>query len=462
MSKRKAPSAAPVFDVVSERRVERERRVAGARRVRTSAVRRIDSAWNETRAALERESPDDYETLSAALTQIELDLRKVRRTLNDTHMTLLRERATRTFGLETRANALAHRGVTVRDGDAPWRASIVYADPPWAYSNPAHVVGTKQQYDTMSDDALAALPVSGLANEDSVLLMWATFPKLEAALRIMNAWGFDYRTVFTVWIKIERYMARLQTSYGAYTRPNAEFVLIGVRGNMRTTLHNKSFRRPNVLLSRPHEHSRKPALLRQIAVELFGDLPRIELFGREATVDWRVWGNQVDDEGAGTAVTASSEPESARYSAQPKKRRNNLRVGALRSRKSAPTRTSRHKPRATTNFLDRFDYHNTFDKVDVVHYSEHKPAGCPDARDEAAFEAPELSAAHCARIQQFWTEDKSRRHPVYTALSCAEVERKRNLIRATQQRNADLLFAYNYNRKKRNLVQCSVALPNDE
>lgn len=460
MSKRKELGA-QVFDVVRERRAERERRVLAARRARKSALLRIESAWREARPALEHESFADYEQLSTALTRIELDMRKLRRALNDTHMEQLRAAATQTFGLETRASALDQSGVVVREPSAAWRASIVYADPPWAYSNPAHVVGTKQQYDTMSDDALAALPVAGLANEDSVLLMWATFPKLEAALRIMNAWGFDYRTVFTVWIKIERYMARLQTSYGAYTRPNAEFVLIGVRGNMRTTLHNKSFRRPNVLLSRPHEHSRKPALLRQIAVELFGDLPRIELFGREATVDWRVWGNQVADDGDGAAVTAHSAPESARHSAQPKKRRNNLRVGALRNRKSASRRTSRHKPRATLNYLDRFDYHNTLDKVDVVRYSEHKPAGA-GARDEAAFEAPELPVAECARMQQFWTEDKSRRHPVYTSLSCAEVADKRNLIRAAQQRNADLLFAYNYNRKKQKLVQCSVALPNDE
>jgi len=296
-----------------------------------------------------------------------------------------------------------------------------------------------------------------------VLLMWATFPKLEAALRILNAWGFEYRTVFTVWIKIERYMARLQTSYGAYTRPNAEFVLIGVRGNMRTTLHNKSFRRPNVLLSRPHEHSRKPALLRQIAVELFGDLPRIELFGREATVDWRVWGNQVAADG-GASVAVRSAPESARHAAQPKQRRNNLRVGALRSRKhGAPRRTSTHKPRTALRHLDRPDYHNTLDKVDVVRYYDNKPAGARvGASDEAAFAAPELAPAQCARVQQFWSEDTSRRHATYTTLSCAQVRAQRNLIRAAQQRNADLLFAYNYNRKKRKQIRCTVALPQAE
>ena len=42
------------------------------------------------------------------------------------------------------------------------------------------------------------------------------------------------------------------------------------------------------------EHSKKPAIVRDKIVELMGDLPRIELFAREKTDGWDVWGNEVD------------------------------------------------------------------------------------------------------------------------------------------------------------------------
>ena len=39
-------------------------------------------------------------------------------------------------------------------------------------------------------------------------------------------------------------------------------------------------------------HSQKPAEVRGKIVELMGDLPRIELFAREAAPGWDVWGNE--------------------------------------------------------------------------------------------------------------------------------------------------------------------------
>jgi N6-adenosine-specific RNA methylase IME4 len=38
------------------------------------------------------------------------------------------------------------------------------------------------------------------------------------------------------------------------------------------------------------EHSKKPDVVRDKIVELFGDLPRIELFARQETPGWDVWG----------------------------------------------------------------------------------------------------------------------------------------------------------------------------
>ena len=44
------------------------------------------------------------------------------------------------------------------------------------------------------------------------------------------------------------------------------------------------------------ERSKKPAVVREKIVELVGDLPRIELFAREKTKGWDVWGNEVESD----------------------------------------------------------------------------------------------------------------------------------------------------------------------
>ena len=40
------------------------------------------------------------------------------------------------------------------------------------------------------------------------------------------------------------------------------------------------------------EHSRKPDEIRDMVVELLGDLPRIELFARQTIKGWDCWGNE--------------------------------------------------------------------------------------------------------------------------------------------------------------------------
>ena len=53
----------------------------------------------------------------------------------------------------------------------------------------------------MSIEDLCALPVADLAAPDSALFLWATFPQLPEALRLIEAWGFTYKSVAFVWLK---------------------------------------------------------------------------------------------------------------------------------------------------------------------------------------------------------------------------------------------------------------------
>jgi len=47
-------------------------------------------------------------------------------------------------------------------------------------------------------------------------------------------------------------------------------------------------------MTQVQRHSQKPDIIRDLIVELFGDLPRIELFARPPIAKgWDAWGNEV-------------------------------------------------------------------------------------------------------------------------------------------------------------------------
>ena len=48
-----------------------------------------------------------------------------------------------------------------------------------------------------------------------------------------------------------------------------------------------------LIVSPLEEHSRKPDEVREWILALLGDEPRIELFARQITPGWDVWGNEV-------------------------------------------------------------------------------------------------------------------------------------------------------------------------
>jgi N6-adenosine-specific RNA methylase IME4 len=51
-----------------------------------------------------------------------------------------------------------------------------------------------------------------------------------------------------------------------------------------------------VVESPVRDHSRKPDEVRGRIIRLFGNLPRIELFARQKTEGWDVWGNEVQSD----------------------------------------------------------------------------------------------------------------------------------------------------------------------
>ena len=168
--------------------------------------------------------------------------------------------------------------------------SIIYADPPWRYSAKNVQGAAENHYPTMGIEELCALPVADLAAPDSALFLWATFPQLPEALRLIKAWGFTYKTVAFVWLKKNKKADSWFYGLGFWTRGNAEICLLATRGHPKrqaTNIHQ-------FIISPVEAHSKKPDEARDKIVSLLGDLPRVELFARQTPPGWDVWGNEVE------------------------------------------------------------------------------------------------------------------------------------------------------------------------
>lgn len=171
-----------------------------------------------------------------------------------------------------------------------FRYKIIYADPPWQYERNKGSGVAENHYMTMSTQDICALPVAEIADKDSVLFLWATFPNLPEAMRVIKAWGYTYKTVAFVWIKKNKKSDSLFWGMGFWTRSNAEVCLLATRGNIR----RESAKVHQVIIALVSAHSQKPEEARTRIIELVGDLPRIELFARQRSEGWHVWGNEVD------------------------------------------------------------------------------------------------------------------------------------------------------------------------
>jgi len=136
---------------------------------------------------------------------------------------------------------------------------------------------------------ICALPVADIAEKDSALFLWATFPMLPEALRVVDAWGFKFKTVAFVWLKQNRKSEGWFYGMGFWTRANTEICLLATRGKPKRQdngIHQ-------FIISPVESHSKKPDEARDKIVRLMGPLPRVELFARQTSPGWDVWGNEV-------------------------------------------------------------------------------------------------------------------------------------------------------------------------
>ena len=179
---------------------------------------------------------------------------------------------------------------------------IIYCDPPWSYNKRSNLKtkfggGAMGHYPTMTIDEIKAMPVHEIADDNCVLFMWVTFPKLVESLDVIASWGFKYKTLGFSWHKTTK-SGGLFFGVGSYTKSNCEVCLLATRGNVGIKqsddkLFVKSHSVSSAINSPIDKHSKKPAEIRDRIVQLFGDVPRIELFARQTDDGWDSWGNEI-------------------------------------------------------------------------------------------------------------------------------------------------------------------------
>ena len=106
------------------------------------------------------------------------------------------------------------RHVNIFTTDKKYR--VIYADPPWSYNDKQDTVyhgGAVKHYPTMPLEDICTLPIP--AEKNAVLFLWTTSPMLEDAFKVINTWGFKYKSSF-IWDKVS-------TAMGNYNSVRHEF-----------------------------------------------------------------------------------------------------------------------------------------------------------------------------------------------------------------------------------------------
>ena len=113
---------------------------------------------------------------------------------------------------------------------------VIYADPPWSfktYSDKGKDRSPEKHYPVLNLGDIISLPVSRIAKDNAVLLMWVIDPLLDQAFKVIDAWGFTYKTVGFTWAKSNKSNMGMFTGLGYWTRCNPEMCLLATKANLK-------------------------------------------------------------------------------------------------------------------------------------------------------------------------------------------------------------------------------------
>ena len=158
---------------------------------------------------------------------------------------------------------------------------VIVIDPPWPYDtqySPTHWTGRAGcRYPVMSITELQALELPTAKN--CILWLWTTNAFMGEACDLLEAWGFQRKTILT-WMK-----PRL--GLGHWLRNRTKHCLLAVKGSPKVSLTNQS----TVLEAPAREHSRKPDEFYKL-VETLCLGRRLDYFSREKRPGWEQFGSE--------------------------------------------------------------------------------------------------------------------------------------------------------------------------
>ena len=164
--------------------------------------------------------------------------------------------------------------------------SIIVCDPPWGYG------GGRQMptYATMTtEQIIATTPITSLAREDALLLLWVPDILIPDAVCVLDAWQFTYKGIL-VW-------AKAYSNPGAYYRHATEVALVATRCEGKPGVIPDICKATNVVVtSGKGLHSQKPDEFFARVDELYPVGRRIEVYARRRRPQtpgvpaWDGWG----------------------------------------------------------------------------------------------------------------------------------------------------------------------------
>jgi len=178
--------------------------------------------------------------------------------------------------------------------------NVIYADPAWEYGNVIQQWGAAEPHykrmDSIEDLCNMQIPSA----DNSILFLWVTNPFLQDALKVVGAWGFEYKTNM-VWVKTNL----KKPGSGFYIRGRHELLYLCTKGSFLPTQTGKEpigsvIDSEDVIWSEVREHSKKPDGVYALIEKMYpkpeenpDSIKYLELFARNTRPSWTSWGDEV-------------------------------------------------------------------------------------------------------------------------------------------------------------------------
>ena len=175
---------------------------------------------------------------------------------------------------------------------------VIYADPPWPEkdsvafnANVKHKVpGSASHYSLMTMDKLKKTSMDDIVDRNGcVLFIWSPYRHVRMMLDLCEAWGFTFKTIGFVWVKITK-NNKLEYNPGWHTKSNSEPCWIATCGRVPIPKNGSVHQ---VVFAPITKHSEKPYEVNKRINTLYPTLNKLEMFARKKCKGWDVWGNEV-------------------------------------------------------------------------------------------------------------------------------------------------------------------------